>query len=458
VDKFSLFVVDDDQTIADGISIALEEHYHIAAFGNAEDALEALKKSQPDLILLDIGLPGMDGIQALREIKNTYPDILVIMITAFEEVEPVVVAMKMGAYDYVVKPLHMEPLEVNIANALSSIRLRKEIQSLQESSLDECAPCFIGKSRKFKNIMEFVKKVAKSDDTSILIIGETGTGKEIIARTIHYRSPNFRNQLVTVNCASIPKELIESELFGYVKGAFTGALASGKKGLIEEAVGGTLFLDEVGDMSLEAQAKLLRFLETGDFYRVGGTRSFSVKTRVISATNKDLLKMIEEGTFREDLYYRLGVIKVELPSLKERREDITNLARYFLIDFNRKFKKNIINLSPEAELVMQNHPWQGNIRELKNVIERGILVSEGPELTIDDLGLTTNQKTQIHSNHRSSAPLLSEEGINLTAVLKNIEKDYIEKALTMANGNESQAARLLSMNHHTFRYRRKKLL
>lgn len=458
MDKFSIFVVDDDQTIADGITFALEEQYHITAFANAEDALEALTKSQPDLILLDIGLPKMDGIQALREIKNNYPDILVIMITAFEEVEPVIAAMKMGAYDYVIKPLHMEPLEVNIANALSSIRLRKEIQNLQESCLNECAPCFIGESREFKNVMEFVKKVAKSKDTPVLILGETGTGKEIIARTIHYRSPNFRNQLVTVNCASIPKGLIESELFGYEKGAFSGALTSGKKGLIEEAAGGTLFLDEVGDMSLEAQAKLLRFLETGDYYRVGGTRSFSVKTRVISATNKDLPHMIQDGTFREDLFYRLGVIKVELPSLKERREDIANLAKYFLLDFNRKFKKKITRLSPEAEQAMQNHHWQGNVRELKNVIERGILVSEGSELTINDLGLAGSQKYQVHPNHGPSAPPLSQKGINLAAVLGNIEKAYIEKALTMADGNESQAARFLSMNHHTFRYRRKKLL
>lgn len=458
MDKFSIFVVDDDQTIADGITFALEEDYHIMAFGNAEDALEALKSSQPDLILLDIGLPGMDGIQALREIKNNHPDILVIMITAFEEVEPVIAAMKMGAYDYVIKPLHIEPLEVNIANALSSIRLRKEIQNLQESCLKDCAPCFIGESREFKNVMEFVKKVAKSKDTPVLILGETGTGKEIIARTIHYRSPNFRNKLVTVNCASIPKGLIESELFGYEKGAFTGALTSGKKGLIDEAIDGTLFLDEVGDMSLEAQAKLLRFLETGDYYRVGGTRSFSAKTRVISATNKDLLKMIEEGTFREDLYYRLGVIKVELPSLQERKEDISNLAKYFLVDFNRKFKKNITSLSPEAEQAMQNNHWQGNIRELKNVIERGILVCEGPELTCDDLGFTGNQKHQVRSNHGPSAPSLTPQGIHMTTVLEDIEKAYIEKALTMANGNESQAARFLSMNHHTFRYRRKKLL
>lgn len=457
MDNFSLFIVDDDQTIVEGILFALEEHYHITAFGNAEDALKALSRSQPDLVLLDIGLPGMDGIQALREIKNKYPDIVVIMITAFEEVESVITAMKLGAHDYVVKPLHIEPLEVNIANALSSIRLRKEIQSLQESYLHECVPCFIGESREFRNIIEFVEKVAKSTDTPVLILGETGTGKELIAQTIHYRSPNFKNKLVTVNCASIPRGLIESELFGYEKGAFTGASTSGKKGLIDEAAGGTLFLDEVGDMNLETQAKLLRFLESGEYYRIGGTRSFTAKTRVISATNKNLLQMVEDGTFREDLFYRLGVIKVEVPSLQDRREDIISLTKFFLVDFNRKFKKDIKAISPEAEEALRNHPWHGNIRELKNIIERGILISEGPELTVGDLGLSGSQRAQSPSGHELPASF-PPEGLNLSVLLEDIERSYIEKAITMAKGNESQAARFLSMNHHTFRYRRKKLM
>ncbi|MBU0480070.1 MAG: sigma-54 dependent transcriptional regulator [Proteobacteria bacterium] len=457
MDIFSLFIIDDDQTIVDGVLFALEGQYRITAFGNAEDALDALSKNQPDLILLDIGLPGMDGIQALREIKGKYPDILVIMITAFEEVKPVIAAMKMGAHDYVVKPLHIETLEINIENALSSIRLRKEIQSLQESSLHECVPCFIGESREFRSIMEFVKKVAKSTDTPVLILGETGTGKELIAQTIHYRSPNFKNRLVTVNCASIPNGLIESELFGYEKGAFTGASSSGKKGLIEEAAGGTLFLDEVGDMNLDTQAKLLRFLESGEYFRVGGTRSCKAKTRVISATNRNLMQMIDDGTFREDLFYRLGVIKVELPSLQDRREDIISLSKFFLIDFNRKFKKEIRGISPEAEEALRNHPWHGNIRELKNIVERGILISEGPELTLEDLGLTGSRRNRRLSDPERPASL-PPEGVNLTELLEGIERDYIEKALARANGNESQAARFLSLNHHTFRYRRKKLM
>ena len=272
--------------------MALEIDYEVEAFSTAEAAIETLKKSPPDLVLLDIGLPGMDGVEALREIKRLYPDVLVIMITAYEDIKTVISAMKLGAYDYVVKPLHADDLDVTIRNALETIRLRKEVRILQEEYLKENLPCFIGESNAIQDVMEFIELVAKSPDTPILILGETGTGKELLASAIHYRSPNFKGPFMIVNCAAIPKELIESELFGYEKGAFSGARASGKKGLIEEAADGTLFLDEVGDLSLEAQAKLLRFLELGEFYRIGGTKKLHIETRVVSATIKDLDSMI----------------------------------------------------------------------------------------------------------------------------------------------------------------------
>ena len=276
--SYSLWLVDDDPMVREGVKTALEDHYEIKTFETADAMLEDIPKSQPDLVLLDIGLPGMNGIEALKQLKVLIPETLVIMITAYDDIDTVIASMKLGAHDYVVKPLHMDALEVTIRNALETIRLRKEVQAYQEKYLKENVPCFIGESRGIQDIMQFVEAVAKSPDTPVLILGETGTGKELIAGAIHYRSPNFKGPLITVNCASIPKDLIDSELFGYEKGAFSGASSSGKKGLIEEAAAGTLFLDEVGDMSLEAQAKLLRFLEEGEYYRIGGTKKFKIKT------------------------------------------------------------------------------------------------------------------------------------------------------------------------------------
>ncbi len=294
----------------------------------------------------------------------------------------------------------------------------------------------------------------------MLIMGETGTGKELIASAIHYNSPNFKAPFATVNCAAIPKDLIESELFGYEKGAFSGAGASGKKGLIEESANGTLFLDEVGDLSLEAQAKLLRFLELGEFYRVGGTKKCIIKTRVISATNKDLNKMIEDGLFRKDLYFRLGVIKVQVPSLNERPDDIVPLAKYFLQEFSDKFGKKFTAISSEAETALLAHNWTGNVRELKNLIEGAVLIGKGPELTEKELGLDEpvlrEESTKI--DIREQLPPFPAEGMNLSEQLQSFETYYIKTALKIAKGNESQAARLLQMNHHTFRYRKKKLI
>jgi two-component system response regulator AtoC len=456
---YSIYVIDDEKTITDGIRMALEGDYRIKSFSRAEPAIEALQKDRPDLILLDVGLPGINGIEALRQIKSSHPDILVIMITAYEDVDTVITAMKLGAYDYVVKPLHMEGLEVTIRNALDSIRLKKEIQELQQKHLKENIPCFISESNAIQDVMDFVQMVAKSPDTPVLIMGETGTGKELIAGAIHYSSPNFMAPFAVVNCAAIPRDLIESELFGYEKGAFSGAGASGKKGLIEESTNGTLFLDEVGDLSLEAQAKLLRFLELGEFYRVGGTKKMQIQTRVISATNKDLDQMIAEGKFRKDLYFRLGVIKVQVPSLNQRPNDIVPLAKYFLQEFSNKFGKKFTSISREAEQALLAHNWTGNVRELKNLIEGAVLTGKGPQLTAQQLGLEAHPR---YAEPRASGfetgwPTIPPEGLNLDEGLKAFERHYIEMALKIAKGNESKAARLLKMNHHTFRYRRKKL-
>ncbi|UCD78071.1 MAG: sigma-54-dependent Fis family transcriptional regulator [Desulfobacterales bacterium] len=456
---YSIFVVDDEQTIRDGIRMYLEDKYRIKVFADAESAIGAVKTCGPDLILLDIGLPGMGGIEALGAIKEINPETLVIMITAYEDVDTVIAAMKAGAHDYVVKPLHMDSLEVTIKNALQTIRLRKEVQVLQEKHLRENIPCFIGESDAIQDVMEFIKMVAQSPDTPVLLMGETGTGKELIASAIHFNSPNFKSPFVTINCAAIPGNLIESELFGYEKGAFSGAGPSGKRGLIEESADGTLFLDEIGDLSLDAQSKLLRFLELGEFYRVGGTKKIHIKTRVISATNKNLNHMIEDDRFRQDLIFRLGVIKVKVPSLNERPDDILPLAKYFLREYSKKFGKKFTGISAGAENALLAHNWIGNVRDLKNMIEAAVLVGKGPELSVKNLALEkqTQQSQSAPGQEGLAVPPWPPEGINLTHQLQSIEKYYLETALKIAKGNESKAARLLNLNHHTFRYRRKKL-
>jgi DNA-binding NtrC family response regulator len=455
--SYTIYIIDDEAVARKGLSLALKKkNYNVKAFESAENALKVMEDVVPDLVLLDIGLPGMSGVDALKEIKSRYPDVIVIMITAYEDVKTVVSAMKYGAYEYIVKPIQMDALLMMLRNASDAISMRKEIQNLHEKYLKENLPCFIGESNLIQDVMDVVKKVSKSPDTSILIQGETGTGKELIAQAIHYRSPNFKGPLITVNCAAIPKDLVESELFGYEKGAFSGADKSGKIGLVEQAKDGTLFLDEVGDLNADAQAKLLRFLESGEYYRVGGTEKHSVKTRVVAATNKDLSRLIAEGRFREDLYYRLAVVKIEIPSLNERRDDIIPIAKHFLLEFSEKFNKSFTSIDSEAQEALKQYHWTGNVRELKNMIERGVLLAEGSRFKLENLGFESTNNGNGHDRDKQ-LPLISENGIDFPSILEAIEKDYFEEALKLANGNESKAAHLLNMSRDKFRYRRQKL-
>ncbi len=456
---YTVYVVDDEEVAREGVVLALKKLYRIKGFANAEDTIEAVLNNPPDLVLLDIGLPGMSGIEALRKIKGLYPEVIVIMITAYEDVQTVVSAMKQGAYDYVVKPLQMNTLMVTVRNALETIKLRKEIQLLHEKYLKENLPGFIGESDAIQDVMEVVTKVAKSPDTSIVILGETGTGKELIAKAIHYRSPNFEGPMISVNCAAIPKDLIESELFGYEKGAFSGADKSGKEGLVEKAAEGTLFLDEVADLSMEAQAKLLRFLEEGEYYRVGGTKKCMAQTRIVAATNKNLEEMVAAGKFRQDLYHRLAVIKIEIPSLNQRREDIVPIAKHYLVEFAAKFGKTFNGISPEAEAALKMYKWTGNVRELKNLIERAVLLGDGPLLELQDVGVAPDCDSAGTAVDGTAVglPSVIPDGIDLPLVMASIEKNYYEESLRMADGNESRAARFLNVSRDTFRYRRKKL-
>ena len=454
---YTIFVVDDEESIRDAAKLGLSD-YEVNTFATAEEAIEAVKQGAPDLVLQDIGLPGMDGVECMRRIKEIAPEVLFIMITAFEDVDTVVGAMRLGAHDYVVKPLHLDTLKQNIENALETIRLRKEVRSIQKRYLEENLPLFIGESNSIQNVMEFVARVAKSPDMPVLILGQTGTGKELIAGAIHYQSPNFQGPLVTVNCAAIPAELIESELFGYEPGAFSGARPGGKAGLIEKARGGTLFLDEVGDLSLRAQAKLLRFLDSGEFYRVGGAEPRKVVTRVVSATNRDLDAMMASGDFRRDLYFRLAMVKVKVPSLERRPEDIMPIAQHFLHEMNTKYSRSFTGIAPEAENWLKNRPWQGNVRELKGIIERGVLMAKGPLLALEDLGDGEESGPGLLAAAGEKLPGLDREGLPLDEILRRTERRYFKEALELSRGNERKAAELLGMNYHTFRYRKKKLL
>lgn len=456
--EYSVYIVDDEDSLAKGIALGLTNKYQARYFTTAESALEAMAEKPPDLVLLDIGLPGMNGIEALGFIKKEYPDIVVIMITAFEDIKTVIEAMRLGAYDYVVKPIQMDALEVTVKHALESIRLRKEVQALQERYLQENLPFFIGESRVIQEVMQYIENVAKSPDTPILILGESGTGKELIASAIHYRSPNFQGPLIPVNCAAIPNDLLESELFGYVKGAFSGAVQSGKKGLIEQAASGTLFLDEIGDLSLDAQAKLLRFLESGEFYKVGSSKTTHIQTRVVSATNKDLVHMIDDGLFREDLYFRIGVIRLEVPSLNKRPEDILPIAKHFLLGFSKKFGKSFTGFTPQAEQTLKHITWRGNIRELKNIIERATLIAKGSEITVEDLGPQKLRMAPAEPQESEKiGPAIASGGLDLPALLEAVEKQYIKEALRLTDGNETKAAELLCFKYSTLRYRRRLL-
>ncbi len=458
--RYAIAIVDDEESIRDSLDLMMGDDYTVSLYADAESFIKSLEEKLPDVILMDIGLPVMSGIEALEIVKAGHPNIPVIMITAYEDIQMVIRSMKIGAFDFILKPINPDLLEVTIQKAISSIALIKEVQMLQEKFLQENEPCFIGESKNIENTMDFINMVSKSPDTPIMILGETGTGKELIAKAIHARSPLFKGPFVAVNCSAFPEELIESELFGYEAGAFSGARQQGKKGFVEEADQGTLFLDEVADLSPAGQAKLLRFLENGEFYKVGGTKKYTVHTRVVSATNKDLDALVDQEKFRKDLYFRLCVVKAKIPSLNERPDDIMPLAKYFLHEFNVKFYKQLKGFSSQAQSFLESHRFTGNVRELKNIIERSVLVSKGQLVSAEEMGLFPGE-TRDRVMGKEITPqetTLPEQGVHLGDLLTEIEKKYMSLAMERSKGNESQAAKLLNMNHHTFRYRWKKII
>ena len=437
--NYSLLIIDDEESIRDSLSMALGRQYDVSTRATGKEALAGLSALDPDLVLLDIGLPDVSGLEVLDGIRRSAPHAAVIMITAFEDLDTVISAMNRGAFDYLVKPLRMDALKLCLERAGSSIRLGKEIRELQDRALREQIPFFVAESEALTDVVQTVAKVAVSPDTPVLIEGATGTGKELVASSIHHRSPNFRGPLVTVNCAAMPGELIESELFGYAPGAFSGAGRKGKAGLVEEAAGGTLFLDEIGDLPPSAQAKLLRFLQHGEFYPLGSTTKRTVRTRILAATNRDLEDMVARGTFRQDLFYRLAVVRIRVPSLASRRDDILPLARLFLHEYGEKFGKKFSGLTEAARQALLNHDWTGNVRELRNIMERSALMACGPELDAADLGLGDGCTPRDEGT--SGFPRLTQDGVDLPGLLQDLEGEYYRQALDLAEGNESRACR-----------------
>ncbi|HIJ87356.1 MAG TPA: sigma-54-dependent Fis family transcriptional regulator [Desulfuromonadales bacterium] len=447
-----LLVVDDEHLIRWSLEQNLKKQgYEVISAGAGEDALRLVREEQPDLVLLDIQLPGISGIDVLEKIKEHDEDIIVIMVTANSGLENAVKAMRLGAYDYVSKPFNLEELSIVVRKALDSSDLKQEVVRLRTETKKNGPPNIIGNSRHVRSLMDVLDKVARSEASTVLVQGESGTGKELVAKWIHYSSNRAEKPFIAINCAAVPASLLESELFGHEKGAFTDAKAN-KKGLFELADGGTVFLDEIGDMEMGMQAKLLRFLEDRSFRRIGGGRVFTVDVRIISATNKDLHKSIEERTFRNDLYYRLQVIPIMLPSLRERKDDIIPLASHFISLFNRDFNKKVQGIDSMAERMLTEYNWPGNIRELKNVIERAIILGNNDTLLLEHLPLEIVAKTSVPAGESASSFRLPPEGIDI----EEVERDLIRQALEVTEWNQSKAAKKLNLGIDAFRYRMKK--
>lgn len=439
----SILIVDDENNMRFVIGRALMEAGHdVCEASSGAAALKMIEKSTPDMVLLDQRMPGMDGLSTLKEIKKRQPDMPVVMLTAHGKVEDAVTAMKSGASDYLTKPFDVEELKLAVEKALKLGRLERQVDYLRgELDRGYDAAGIIGKSKQMREVMTTVKQVAASNAT-VMIYGESGTGKELIARALHKGSPRASGPFIQLSCAALPETLLESELFGYEKGAFTGATRS-KPGRFELADGGSLFLDEIGDIAPVVQVKLLRVLEAMTFERLGGNKSISVDVRLIGATNRNLSQLIKGGGFREDLYYRLNVIPIHMPPLRERRGDIGMLATYFLTKFSPGK-----GLSDDALALLENYLWPGNVRELQNAMERAAVLSMGDTIGPDDLPAEIRAGTGLAIvNYQLPA-----EGVKL----ENLEKALIIQALERTAGNKTRAAALLGISRHTMLYRLEK--
>lgn len=444
-----ILVVDDDDNLRWVLETQISDAgYSVVTAKDGEEALEAIEREQPSLVLTDLKMPRLPGMELLARVRKLHPELPVIIFTAFGSIKSAVQAMRAGAWDYLTKPIDSDELLLVIQRALEHSRLVEEVHTLR-ASLDAKFGFenIIGKSDKLLSALDMAARAARSGAT-ILIRAETGTGKDLLARAIHFNSPRKDQPFVTINCGAIPRDLLESELFGYTRGAFTGAMAN-KKGKVEMAHEGTLFLDEIGEMPGELQVKLLRLIQQGEVEKVGAATALHVDVRIIAATHRDLKAMIEDGTFREDLYYRLAVIPLELPPLRERADDIPELLRHFFVQARERLGRPELELPDALMPHFQNYRWPGNIRELENVLERLVVLARGETITLADLPESLRTTPAGADSLRLDLP---EQGISLDAV----ERELILKALQKFNGNQTHAARYLDISRKTLIYRMEK--
>ena len=461
----NILVVDDEDSIRHFVSRSLKDEGHqVRSAGDADEARAMFNEETPDVVILDMKLGDANGLDLLDEFKRISPDTVVIVITAFGETETAVRAMSLGAFYFLKKPLQLEELNTIVGRGVEKLRLSREVEHLRVAAMQEegylrCA------SAAMTALYDKLENVAQGETTSVLIEGESGTGKEMIARLIHKLSARESKPFVELNCSAIPKDLLESELFGHEKGAFTDARAQ-KQGLLELAHGGTLFLDEVGEMPVQLQVKLLRVLERMTFKRVGGVKDITVSVRIVSATNQDLDKAVRAGAFREDLYYRLNVVSLRVPPLRERHEDILPLANHFRERFNTAFKKQFRAISRAAEEQLTAYLWPGNVRELRNLMERTVLLERGEEIEPQHLALANGDRGAAARREAAqtigasldailSAPELPADGIEFEKLVEEIERQLILKAYQLSEENQSKTAEALNMKRDKLRYRMK---
>jgi two-component system, NtrC family, response regulator PilR len=447
-----VLVVDDEKSMRDLLAISLEkQHFEVTVADGGAAAIETLRREPFDVVITDLRMPTADGLQVLRAAKEASPESVVIVITAVGSTETAVEAMKLGAYDYITKPFKLEEINLIIRRALERKRLRDENLYLRKQlETQHRFDNIVGKSTRMGEVFETIRKIAESPSTA-MITGESGTGKELVARAIHFNGNRTGKPFISVNCGAIPEALMESELFGHVKGAFTGAIAN-KIGLFSAADGGTLFLDEITEIPPLLQVKLLRAIQEREIRRVGDTRDLKVDVRLIAASNRDLEQAVAEGVLREDLFYRLNVIPIQLPPLRERREDIPLLVAHFLQKFGKQLGKEVRGITPEGLAVLERHHWPGNIRELENVLERAIVLGAGDTLGVESLPESVRRERPVKGMDVD----LPEDGMDLEAALDALERRYLQRALERSRGVQTKAAELLRMTFRQFRYKLQK--
>lgn len=452
--KLNVLIVDDDNLICMSLKkVLVKMGYEVETCMEGDKVLEKVAEFQPDVILLDIYLTSHNGLDILKLLQKEFFQIPVVMITGYSDVKIAVSAMKAGAFDFLLKPIDIEQLQIVLDKCTDHLKLKSEVEKLQSLiKEDEVSKEFFGKSKQIVRVINQVERLAQSGDTTILLEGESGTGKEVFAKFIHQQSPRKNNAFISINCAAIPKELAESELFGHEKGAFTGAAQKTKLGKFELADGGTILLDEIGELSLDLQVKLLRVLQERTFYRLGGEKEISVNVRVIAATNRNLEEEIKRGNFREDLYYRLNVAKVIIPPLRERKEDIPVLAYSFLREFEVKFNKRVKGIDDEALLFLENQYWKGNVRELRNTIERAVLMLDGDELKEQHFSFLSSGKAPVMEDDKFILKIPA-KGVGIDLVLRTL----ILKTLDITKGNQVKAAKILGLSRSKLRYRMEQL-